>query len=199
MSHAADLKLPFVAGPFTMDVYGNDTNVTTIRKIVGDSLLYNINFIAKIDLLICYSQILKLDILFQDIDSNCVHCLENIQKHQCGYKQGAQVIDHHFDIRFNYSRCPLSYNVSLYRHHLNINDSGFLVFATHTGQSYISLKIIKIHVYHHRYSYVYIVVSVVMLTIMVTILLFVCLKVKKHSDGCLRRKNYQGEYDYVGM
>ena len=77
-----DISFMPVAGPFTVDVYGNNTNVT-IRKMIGDSLLYNTNFIAKIDLFICYSQ-KKLDIIFQDIDSNCVHCLENIQQLHCG-------------------------------------------------------------------------------------------------------------------
>lgn len=72
------------------------------------------------------------------------------------------------------------------KYHLTVADSGTLILATHTGESFKSLKIIQLHVGDHSYNYVYVALNVVIVIFLVAILLLVCRKVRELKGSRFR-------------
>lgn len=170
-----------------------NNNVTTISKTVGEMLTINVDLPVKINLLICYTQNYSLLNLSEHY---CIKCVVFHRYHQCDYKGMPTNYSHSFRISFDYSLCSLQYHITLFRHHLTIGDSGTLVIATYSGESYKPFRTIDLHVDHHSYNYVYIALFVVVVIFVVTVLFIVCHRLSKirriiyrpNSKFCMLRK-----------
>lgn len=165
-----------IVGVPTIDVYNSINNITTISKIVGDMFAINVDLPVEINLLICYIRnysALNLS------ENDCLKCLVPHHYHQCDYRGIAKKYFHSFQISFNYSLCSLQYHVTLFKHHVSVGDSGTLVVATYSGESYEPFKTINLHVNRHTYNYVYVALIVVVIILVVTVLFLVCQRLSK--------------------
>jgi hypothetical protein len=151
----------------------------TLSKTVGDMLVVNFDIFVEMSFLICFNQSYSM---LNISETDCVNCLPNHRYHQCVDYEGLQTNDYHsFQISFNYSPCSQQYHLTLFKHHLTIADSGTLVLATYSGESYRSVKNVELHVHRHHYNYGYVALIMAVVIFLLAVLYLVHQKIKKLS------------------
>lgn len=88
------------------------------------------------------------------------------------------IFDHQFKARFKKSLCSKNVNITLYKHHLAIFDSGSLVYMTNNGENFEVLQVIELNIDSHQFDYVYSVVVFTSIVLLGSLFFFIYLKFK---------------------
>lgn len=161
------------------------TNKSTHNLIIGDKLMLSFNF-SRIDrVLICFTRNLT-SLVLSDVDHYCVKCIPALDKNHCHPKPNITnntMLAHNYEARYQYSPCPLSFLVHLYKHEMSYLDSGSITFATFNGESYRDLEIVQIQVSDHDYSYIgYIIASSAIVVVVPLVVLMIMRLLKKRRS-----------------